>query len=106
MDTNELKNLAETKFTHALFRKNLKERTEAQLAITHNGGLFKATPELISFLSCLDDDEVFLEDEYNNPVKCNRISLLVALKEMYRYAMNEWHIEFEKSKKIRNASNV
>lgn len=106
MDTNELKNLAETKFAHALYRKNLKERTEAQLAVTHNGGLFKATPELISFVSCWYRDDIFLTDEYDNPIKCDREVLLGDLKQAYQYAMNEWYVEFEKSKKIRNASNV
>ena len=38
----------------------LSERIEQQLLITHNGGLFKATTELISFLSVWDADELFI----------------------------------------------
>ena len=106
MNPDELKALADTKFKHALFRKNLKERIEAQLAVAHNGGLFKASPELISFLSCWTEDELFLEDVYQNPIKCNRAQLLDKVKEAYQYAMNSWHIDFENSKRIRNNSHV
>lgn len=101
-----LRELAELRFTHATFRKSLREKIEAQLAVAHNGGLFKATPELISFLSCWADDEIFLEDLYSNPIKCNRKELLFAIKEAYQFAMNAWHVEFEASKNIRKIPRV
>ena len=107
MDTNNLSELAELKFKHATFRKNLRERVEAQLAVAHNGGLFKATPELISFLDCwADSDIIYLEDLYHNPIECNRLALLKQLKEAYCFAMNAWHVDFENSKKLRRASDV
>ena len=106
MDPTNLKQIAESKFKHALFRKNLKERIEAQLVVAHNGGLFKSTTELIAFVSCWDTEEVFLIDQYYNPIKCDRLKLLAQLKESYQYAMNAWHIEFEKSKQIRTNSDV
>lgn len=106
MSIRNLQALAEAKFNHAIFRKNLREKIETQLAVAHNGGLFKASPELISFLHCWDETEVFLTDEFKNPIKCNREQLLNQLKEAYQFAMNAWHIEFEKSKKIRDASSL
>jgi hypothetical protein len=106
MKPDELKSLADAKFKHAVFRKNLRERIEAQLAVAHNGGLFKATPELITFLFCWIEDEVFLEDQYRNPIKCNRAELLKQVKEAYQYAMNTWHIDFENSKRIRSSTHV
>ncbi len=106
MDTKQLATLANTKFDHALFRKNLKESVQSQLAVTHNNGLFKASPELISFLTCWDGDIIYLEDEYSNPTRCERLVLLDSLKQSYQYAMNHWHVEFEKSKTIRRASDV
>lgn len=106
MDIEKLKTLADTKFKHALFRKNLRERVESQLAVPHNGGLFKATQELISFLHCWTDDELVLEDMYNNPIKCERKKLLKELKSAYRFALNSWHVDFENSKKIRNTSQL
>ena len=96
-----LRQLADLRFAHATYRKNLQERVESQLSVAHNGGLFKASPELISFLHCWDEDEVFLEDSFNNPIKCERLSLLSQLKEAYQFAMNAWHIDFEASKKVR-----
>jgi hypothetical protein len=106
MDAENLKSLADSKFKHALFRKNLRERIESQLSIAHNGGLFKASPELISVLHCWTDDELVIEDLYNNPVKCNRSQLLTALKEAYQFALNAWHVDFENSKKIRNGKQL
>ena len=102
----ELKNLADSKFEHALYRKNLQEKIEAQLVVTHNGGLFKATPELISFVSCWLSPDIYLVDEHKNPIKCDRVILLQDLTHAYQFAMNAWHKEFEESKKIRKGSNV
>jgi hypothetical protein len=101
MNIESLKNLADERFNHALYRKNIKERIEPQLVVTHNNGLFKATQHLIAFLNAWDDGEIFLEDEYNNPIKCDRLKLLSELKEAYQFAMNQWHNDFESSKKIR-----
>ena len=103
---DSLRELAELRFTHATFRKNLRERIEGQLSVAHNGGLFKATPDLISFLSCWTDEELFLEDSYNNPIRCNRLALLSDVKQAYQFAMNAWHLEFEASKNIRKIPRV
>ena len=54
----------------------LKEKVKADLHITHNGGLFYITIELISFLSMLSDDTVILEDVYENPIRVSRKVLL------------------------------
>jgi hypothetical protein len=98
--------LASARFDHAVHRKAMKERIEAQLVVAHGGGVFKATPELISFLSIWEDDHVFLEDIYSNPVEVNRIQLLASLRGAYRYAMNAWHNEFVESKKVRKLADV
>lgn len=106
MDTEKLAAIASNKFNHSLHRKNLRERLDAQLVVTHNNGLFKASLTLMSFLQSCTDEELFLEDEYHNPIKCDRISLLSDLKLAYQFAMNQWHIDFENSKKIRKSSDV
>jgi len=84
----------------------LSERIEQQLLITHNGGLFKATTELISFLSVWDADELYLSDMYNTPVEINRNELLTELKQTYQSVMNEWHCEFEQLKKLRRGKDL
>jgi len=106
MDPKNLKEIADAKFKHAIFRKNLKERIESQLAVAHNGGLFKSTPELMSFLWMWQDNDIVLRDEYDNPIRCDKLKLLEQLKEAYQFAMNAWCVEFEDSKKIRNAKQV
>ena len=106
MDIDKLRTIADTSFKHSLFRKNLRERIEAQLVVTHNNGLFKASPTLIAFLHCLDTPIVYLEDEYANPIRCEREELLARLKEAHQIVLNQWHIDFEESKKIRKSSDV
>lgn len=101
-----LKDLAASKFDHALHRKNLNENIEAQLCIAHNGGMFKASPELICFLTCWDTPLIVIEDSFNNPIECDRVKLLDLLKLVYQYAMNAWQKEFVASKNIRSGRNV
>lgn len=108
MDIQNIKDLAERRFDHAVYRLRLREQIQTQLIITHNGGMFKATPELISFVSLWDPQtpDLFLEDIHGNPIKCNRTVLKKELEEAYQYAMNAWHQEFESSKKIRRGKDI
>lgn len=106
MDINDLKSLAESRFDHALHRRVLRERIHSQLFVTHNGGQFKATKTLLSFLSIWDDDVIVIEDIHKNPIQINRPQLLIELKQAYQYAMNAWHQEFEESKRIRKGKDV
>ena len=50
----------------------LREQMKADLVVHHNDGLFVVTPELIGFLNAWHDNEVFVEDQYGNPILCNR----------------------------------
>jgi hypothetical protein len=84
----------------------LAERIEQQLLVTHNGGLFKATPELICFLTVWSDDVVYIPDSYNNPIKVSKSDLLMELKAAYQSAMNEWYNEYEQLKKQRRARDI
>lgn len=111
MDINDLKSLAEQRFDHSVHRRTLRERVQAQLVVTHNGGQFRATPELIAFIyswtaTIMKPDDFYLEDLHGNPIKCDPYVLLKELKQAYQYAMNAWHEEFEQSKKIRKNRDV
>jgi len=79
----------------------LKEKIQTDLHVTHNGGLFKATPELISFLSVWDQDTLYLEDEYQNPVMINRTELLAECKQHFQQIMNTWHQQHAELRKLR-----
>lgn len=108
MEITDIKELAERRFDHAQYRIRLREQIQTQLIVTHNGGMFKATPELISFVSLWDprNPDLFLEDIHGNPIRCNRETLKRDLEEAYQYAMNAWHQEFEASKKIRKGKDI
>ena len=79
----------------------LREKIQTDLHLTHNGGLFKITPELLGFVKTWPVDEIFLEDVYQNPVQIDRQVFLVTAQQHYQQVMNRWHNEHETLKKIR-----
>lgn len=82
-------------------KKILKEKIQSDLHMTHNGGLFKITPELLAFVKTWPVDEIYLEDTYENPTKIDRQVFLVTAQQHYQLVMNRWHNEYEELKKIR-----
>jgi len=104
--TTELKEYADLRADFESNRLALKERISEELQIPYNGGIFKATPELIGFLSSstwLND--LCVEDIYGNPIKINPKQLVAALGKAYQAAMNSWHIEYNELKKIRSGKD-
>ncbi len=79
----------------------LREKIQTDLHMTHNGGMFKITPELIAFVKTWPVDELYLEDTYENPVAVDRQTFLVTAQQHYQTVMNRWHQEYEDLKKIR-----
>jgi hypothetical protein len=79
----------------------LREKAQTDLHFAYNGGLFKATPELIGFISAWDTDTLYLEDTYQNPIEVDRNEFLSLCKSHYQIVMNAWQIEHEKIKRIR-----
>lgn len=82
-------------------KKTLREKIQTDLHMTHNGGMFKITPELFAFVQTWPVDELYLEDLYENPVSIDRQVFLVTAQQHYQQVMNRWHNEYEKLKKIR-----
>jgi hypothetical protein len=79
----------------------LREKIQTDLHMTHNGGMFKVTPELLAFVKTWPVDELYLEDVYENPIKIERQTFLVTAQQHYQTVMNTWHQEYENLKKIR-----
>lgn len=79
----------------------LREKIQADLHFAYNGGLFKATPELIAFLNCYDLTEMVIEDTYQNPIRVNREEMSELARQYYQMAMNAWHIQHEELKRVR-----
>jgi hypothetical protein len=79
----------------------LREKIQTDLHMTHNGGMFKITPELLAFVKTWPVDELYLEDVYENPIKIDRQTFLVTAQQHYQTVMNTWHQAYENLKKIR-----
>ncbi len=83
-------------------RQILREKIQTDLHFIYNGGLFKATPELIAFVSVWDIEYMTLEDTYGNPIEIENTKLfLVRAKQHYQQVMNRWHQQHAELKKIR-----
>lgn len=106
MQTDKLIELSKLRIDQQASKLALAERTEQQLLVTHNGGLFKASQELISFLYISLDNIMYIPDSYNNPIKIDRAELLAELRAAYQAAMNEWYNEYEQLKKQRRAGDI
>jgi hypothetical protein len=79
----------------------LREKIQTDLHMTHRGGMFKITPELLAFIKTWPVDELYLEDIYENPIQVDRQVFLVQAQQHYQTVMNQWHHEYEELKKIR-----
>lgn len=95
MDINSL--IAETKarFGHNSAKEYLKEKYDSKLILATQGGLWKATPEIISFLNSLTTDKCIMLDKFNNPVEIDRQELLLDLSNLYQEVMREWYTEWK-----------
>lgn len=79
----------------------LREKIQTDLHMTHNGGMFKITTELLAFVQTWPVDELYIEDTYQNPIKIDRQVFLITAQQHYQTVMNRWHQQYEDIKKIR-----
>lgn len=82
-------------------RRLLKEKIMADLHLPYNNGLFKISPQLIAFVSTWPNEELFLEDSYENPIPIKRTEFLNLAIQHYNTQMNLWHSQYEQIKRIR-----
>jgi hypothetical protein len=95
MDTKTLIAEAKARFNHNSAKAQLKDKYDGKFIIADQGGLWKASPELISFLNALDDNFIILIDNFDNPVHVNREQLLSVLKDTYHTVMLAWYKEWK-----------
>lgn len=79
----------------------LKEKITTDLHMAYNSGLFLLSPSLLAFVSTWPDQDLFLEDVYNNPIPIQRDEFLTQAREQYYTVMNSWHIQHEELRRIR-----
>ncbi len=89
-------------------RRVLKEQQEELLIIAYAGGLFKLDSHLLALVNTWPENEVlFLEDTYGNPVKIEKPNEFAKLcRQKWHEVMNEWHIQWSKISKYRRISNI
>ena len=71
------------------------------MLFAHAGGMFKSTPEMITFLSLYNNEDIVLVDLYDNPVKVNAAELKDKMQKAWYEQMNAWLVEWAKLQKQR-----
>lgn len=95
MNTDDLVAHVRARFDHNTQKKILREKYEARMLFAHNGGMWRAGPELqITLLTCPDAEAVIL-DLYQNPIKINARELLAQSQQRWQEQMNAWLAEYE-----------
>jgi hypothetical protein len=95
MDTKTLIAEAKARFNHNSAKAQLKDKYEGKLLIAEQGGLWKASMELINFLHLTPGKEIVLIDNYDNVVKVDRAELLSKLRDTYNSVMESWYIDWK-----------
>ena len=95
MDTDKLLAHARSRFDHAAAKRILKEKYQAKLIFTSQGGMWRAGPELLNVLAiCLQPETVIL-DLYENPVKIKTQDLLAETQQRWQEQMTAWLVEYD-----------
>lgn len=89
------------RYEHHIARKNLQEKYQAKLLFAHDGGMWKAGPELIVLLNSVTDESMVLLDEYQTPVVVTVSSLLEKATLHWQEQMNAWHVEYTEISRLR-----
>ena len=95
MDTKLLISEAKARFNHNSAKAQLKDKYDSKLIVADQGGLWKATPELIGYLASSTDEHVILMDTFDNPVMVNRTKLHDVLYKAHYDAMLQWYNEWK-----------
>lgn len=90
-------------------RENSKLKLKNHLVYSQNGGLFKITQDFISFIFALSqskESSVILDSNENPILIKNLQTFFEEILSIYQEAMNEYLIEYEKFKKLRNTKTL
>jgi len=70
MDISELKKISEKNFDIALAKQNEMEKAKSRSVLAHDGHLFQADAETITYVSCMmqREDQFVILDTNQNPV--------------------------------------
>lgn len=95
MDTDQLITHSRQRFDHAAAKRLLREKYQARLTFGYNGGMWRATPEMITFLSLYGDQEVVVPDLYETPIRFNARVMRDIMQAHWQEQMNAWECEYQ-----------
>lgn len=82
------------RFDHNQQRRILKEKYEAKLTFAWADGLWRATPEMITFLSLYGEQRIVVLDLYETPIQVHANVLCGMMKSRWQEQMNAWQQEY------------
>lgn len=106
MHVEQIQSISNQAFDRENARLALRERIQAELIMTANGGMFKITPELLAFVQTWPIEDLYLEDVHGNPVQIDRQVFLVQAQQHYHAVMNAWHNEYQELQQVRKGRNA
>lgn len=95
MDVNQLIKDSKARFNHTSQKILLKEKYNAKLVFADQGGLWKATPEFLSFLSSDIPNKTVICDLYDNPIEVDKELLSQKAFSTYSTVMYDWFQEIK-----------
>jgi len=101
MDTESLISHARSRFNHESARRLLKEKYEARMLFAHNGGMWRAGPELLVLLATVPPGDAVVLDLYETPIQVNPEQLRGIAMLRWQEHMNAWLVEHEQLNKQR-----
>jgi hypothetical protein len=101
MDTENLIAHARARFDHATAKRILREKYEARMIFAHDGGMWRAGPELINILATVPPGNAVLLDLYETPVQVRPEELRGMAMTRWQEQMNAWLAEHNKLSKKR-----
>lgn len=101
MDTDQIISKSRARFEHAVAKQVLKEKYQGKLTFAYEGGLWRASPEMITFLSLYGEETIVVLDLYETPVKVHAGNLCQAMKQRWQEQMNAWLAEYTELAKNR-----
>ena len=96
MDTENLIAHARARFDHATAKRVLREKYEAKMIFAHDGGMWRAGPELINILATVPPGDAVLLDLYETPVQVKPEELRSMAMQRWQEQMNAWLAEHNK----------
>ena len=95
MNTDNLIAHARARFDHVAARRVLKEKYEAKMLFAHNGGMWRAGPELLVLLATVPPGDAVVLDLYETPVQVRPEELRGLAMMRWQEQMTAWHVEHE-----------